>query len=216
MRDAIENLYHAYASVPLDPDVGYCDHCVSPEQVAALHAYPLREIPAAALGRLLGKGISTWGSEPYFRHFVPRLLELTVSGELNDFSVESFLPWRLTRCLETGTVEERAAVDRFLAAWWADILARYPAPVDARTGYEMITGVGLPGEPLLAAWPDAEPAHLAMFVADYAQGDPPPEIRGWLRGGVPAARLTAAGNTTGDLELREQISWALELVAQNY
>jgi len=62
----------------------------------------------------------------------------------------------------------------------------------------------------------AEPARLALFVADYAQGDPPPEIRGWLRGGVPAALLTAAGNTTDDLELLEQISWALELVARNY
>jgi len=37
-----------------------------------------------------------------------------------------------------------------------------------------------------------------------------------LRGGVPVALLTAAGNTTDDLELLEQISWALELVAPTY
>ena len=88
--------------------------------------------------------------------------------------------------------------------------------MDASTVYELITATGWPAAPLLGAWPGAEPWQLAMFVADHAQGDPPAEIAGWLRGGVPAALLTAAGNTTDDLELLDQISWALELLAHNY
>ena len=71
MRGAIEQVYRAYAPVPRNPDVAYCDHCVSAEQVAALHSYPLRKIPAETIGTLLTKGISTWGTEAYFRHFVP-------------------------------------------------------------------------------------------------------------------------------------------------
>ena len=216
MRDAIDDLYRAYAPVPLDPDVDFCAHCVTSEQVAALHAAPLREIPAKTIGRLLAKGITTWGDERYFRHFIPRLLELTVAGELNAFSVEVYLPRKLAGCLAAGPADEQAAVDRFLAAWWTDTLARYPTPVDAATVHKMITTTGRPGTPLLAAWPGAQPWHLAMFVAEHAQGDPPAEIAAWLGGGVPAALLTAAGNTTDDLELLEQISWALELVAHNY
>ena len=216
MRDTIEDLYHAYAPVPLDPDVGYCDHCVSAEQVAELHSYPLREIPAETIRKLLAKGLSTWGEEPYFRHFLPRLLELTVTGELNVFSVEVYLPNKLARCLASGTPEEREAVDRFLTAWWLDTLARYPTPLDAETVYEMITALGRPGAPLLAAFPEADPRHLAMFVAEAAYSHPAPELETWLRSGIPAALLTAAGNTTDDLELLEQISWALELLTHNY
>jgi hypothetical protein len=216
VRDVIEDLYTAYAPVPLDPGVDHCDHCVSAEQVAALHAYPLREIPAEVMRKLLAKGITTWGDERYFRHFVPRLLELIVAGELNDSAYEVYLPGKLTRCLATGSDEERAAVDRFLTAWWTDTLTRRPAPTDAGSLYEIITALGRPGAPLLEAWPRAHPWHLATFVAESAMGDPPPEVAGWLRGGVPAALLTAAGNTTDDLELVEQLSWALELLQRNY
>jgi hypothetical protein len=216
MRDEIEQVYRAYAPVPLDPDVAYCDHCVSADQVAELHSYPLREIPAKTIGKLLAKGLSTWGEEPYFRHFLPRLLELTVAGDLSDVAVETYLPSKLARCLASGTPEERAAVDRLLTAWWLDTLARYPAPQDAQTVYEMITEVGRPGEPLLAAFPGAQAGHLAQFVADAASDNPPPELAAWLGSGVPTALLTAAGNTTDDLELLEQISWALELLTHNY
>ncbi|RSM65190.1 hypothetical protein DMB66_17445 [Actinoplanes sp. ATCC 53533] len=216
MRDEIEQVYRAYAPVPLDPDVAYCDHCVSAEQIAELHSYPLREIPAEAIGKLVFKGLSTWGEEPYFRHFIPRLLELTVAGELNDLPLTVYLPSKLARCLASGTPEERAAVDRFLTAWWLDTLARHPSPLDAETVYEMVTALGRPGEPLLAAFPGAKPWHLTMFVVEAAYRDPPPDVAAWLRSGVPAALLTAAGNTTDDLELLEQIGWALELLARNY
>src|SRR5690349_1496317 len=174
MRDAIEGLYRAYSTVPLNPDVEYCDHCVSAKEVAALHAYPLRGIPAGTIGRLATKGISTWGDEAYFRHFVPRLLELTAAGELDDYSVESFLPSRMRSTLTAGTPEERAAVDGFLTAWWTDTMARYPAPHDALTVYQMITAFGWPGAPLLVALQDAHPGHLAGFVADTAVQNPPP------------------------------------------
>jgi hypothetical protein len=216
VHDSVNELYRAYALVPLNPDVDFCHHCVSPEQVAALHSYPLREIPADTIRRLLTKGLSTWGDESYFRHFLPRLLELTAAGALNDSSVGTYLPWRLSRCLEAGTAEERIALERFLNAWWTDTLSRYPAPLDALAVYEMITAAGQPGAPLLAALPEAAPGHVASFVADSAIGDPPPEIAGWLRSDVPAALLTAAGNTTDDLELLAHIGWALELLGHNY
>jgi hypothetical protein len=216
VQDEINQMYRAYAPVPLNPDVEYCAHCVSAEQVAELHSYPLREVPAGTIAKLLTKGLSTWGDEAYFRHFVPRLLELTVAGDLSDFSVETYLPNRLARCLTAGTPEEREAVDRFLTAWWSDTLARSPAALDAYTVYEMITALGRAGEPLLAAFPEARPEHLAMFVTENAYGDPPPEVVAWLRSGIPTALLTAAGNTTDDLELLEQLSWALELLPHNY
>ena len=216
MRDAIEDLYRAYASVPLDRNVAFCDHCVTAEEVAALHALPLREIPARKIGRLIFKGTSTWGDERYFRHFIPRMLELTVAGELSDFSVDFFLPRKLAGCLAAGPADERAAVDRFFTAWWADTLARYPAPVSAETVYKMITEAGWPGAPLLAAWPTAEPRHLALFVAVHAYDHPPAEIAEWLGSGVPTALLTAVGNSTDDLELLEEVSEALEILGNNY
>jgi hypothetical protein len=214
VRDAIEQLYQAYAPVPLNPDVGYCGHCISPAEVTALHSYPVREIPVRTIGRLLTKGISTWGDEDYFRHFVPRLLELTAAGELADYSVSSYLPSKMRLALTAGTPGERDAVGQFLAAWWTDTLARDPAEASAQNVFEMTTAFGWPGAPLLSILENAPLGHLVDFVSLTAvESPPPPEVETWLRSGVPAALLTAAGTATDD---EEQLSWALEVLRHNY
>ena len=216
MQEVIDALYRVFAPVPLDPGVGYCSHCVSQEQVATLHSYPLREIPAEAIHTLLAKGVSTWGDEAYFRHFLPRILELTVAGELDIFSAETYLPSKLVISLAAGTPEEHAAVGRFLTAWWADTLTHYPRPAHPEALYRIITRAGWPGAPLLEMWPQAHPWQLAKFVANEAVDHPPDPIAGWLGSGVPAALLTTAGDATDDPELLDLISRALELLEHDY
>ena len=216
MQEVIDALYRVFAAVPPDPGVGCCSHCVSEGEVAALHSYPLREFPAEPIHKLLAKGVSTWGDEAYFRHFLPRLLELAVSGELDFFLVEIYLPSKLVLCLAAGTPEEHAAVGRFLNAWWADTLTHYPRPANPEALYKLMTWAGWPGAPLLDMWPQAHPWQLARFVADQAFDHPPDPIARWLGSGVPATLLTAVGNATDDPELLDLISWALELLEHNY
>lgn len=134
MRTEIEDLYRAYAHHRLIPDVEYCDHCVLPEEVAALHAVPLRDAPAELMGSLL-MSHSTWGDRDYryFRHFLPRMLELVAAGELTDHSFPVFLTTPLTHIRQVADPGERATGRLRRGLVGAEHrLRRRPRPADRR------------------------------------------------------------------------------------
>lgn len=78
MRDAIDNLYATFAHCRIGDDFTGCDCCVGPEHSAKLAAPPLRELTYEDLERYSRKAISTWGNVRHFKHFLPRLLELSI------------------------------------------------------------------------------------------------------------------------------------------
>lgn len=78
MRDAIDNLYATFAHFRIGDDFSGCDCCVGPEHSAKLATPPLRELTYADLERYSRKAISTWGNVRHFKHFLPRLLELSI------------------------------------------------------------------------------------------------------------------------------------------
>lgn len=48
---AVTELYAVFSRYPLREPMGYCPHCVAPEEAAELIMTPLREIPAGLMGR---------------------------------------------------------------------------------------------------------------------------------------------------------------------
>ena len=202
-----EELYSVYAAVPLDPDVDYCDHCVTEAEVRALHTTPPRELTAGQLGPLLFSSTTTWGDIAYFRHFLPRLLELTAAGAMNDWSYPSFLPRRLLLSREHDSPEQAAAIDRFFAGWWAQTLAVWPPACEAAEVYDTLVEVGVAPARLLGAWPAAPPRSGARHLAAFAElkltvHRTGAELREWLLGPVPQDVLTAVGQA-GDEVLQE-------------
>ena len=209
---AAEELYRAYAAVPLDPHVDYCDHCVTEAEVRALHATALRDLTAEQLGPFLFSSTTTWGDIAYFRHFLPRLLELTAAADLNDWSYPSFLPRRLVLSREHDTPEQAEAVGRFLTEWWTQTLATWPPRCDATEVYDTLVEVGVDPSRLFDAWP-AAPAlsgarHLAAF-AHFHLTVPGAglELREWLLGPVPETLLSAPAGA--DEETLEELTDAL-------
>ena len=193
MQREIENLYQAYAHYRLIPDVAYCDHCITPDRVAALHAAPLRQAPAEHVAKLMTKH-STWGDDEfrYYRHFLPRILELVAAGELNDsmYAISLRLPLRVART--TGSPAEHAALDAFTAAWWAQTISD-----DAVCGwndvFDVLVGSGWAVQPLLDALATGSLRRLSDFVHEAAiTPDNLPEVAAWLDSGRPETLLRQA------------------------
>jgi hypothetical protein len=152
MRDERDALYRAFERHPLKRIVG-CDHCVSPEEIAALSSAPLALLDVEVIGRYAFKAMSTWGDEADYRHFLPRILEL---------ACEHAPPWPgfdldlvARKILDAGWREwksdERAAVERYLNAGWCVAITtdRSPTPRDYLEAFETL---GLDAVARLGTW----------------------------------------------------------------
>lgn len=212
---AVEELYRAFGTVPLIDHVDYCAHCVAPEQVEVLRQTPLRRLTAAHLGPLLFNAMSTWGDLAYFQHFLPRLLELTATGAMEDWSYPSFLPSRLASCWTHGTAEQQAAIARFLAAWWSATTSSWPGQSQPGDVLETIGRSGQPVAPYLAAWAadrsEAAVRHLAAFVGDWLVSSQTADrfwtdVDRWLRSDAPLAMIAAAIDHAGDPSVADELT----------
>ncbi len=116
--------------------------------------------------------LTTWGDTDDLRHFLPRLLELATSDDLN-VDVE-IVPAKLRMARWwTWPPDERAAVEAYLAAWWRQTLAAFPARHDVGTVLCAIAQVVDDLAPLLSTWLDepseAAARHLADLVNDVVR-----------------------------------------------
>ena len=194
---AIENLYRAFARYPVIKDVSYCrDHCVTADEVAALHRTPLREINYEQMYALVAN-IGTWGDDIYFYHFAARYLEIASrpSGRWMPMSARMQSIWA------DGPADVQPAMEEFMHAWWRHSLS---SPIsDSRwAARDLLVVIGdnaRAADSYLAEWPTGTYAdvHLADMVLDPPLGHTPGDRFGhdldaWLFGPVPLARLNAA------------------------
>jgi len=118
LNDEIENLYTTFSPYRLGDDFVGCDCCVAPERSAKLAKKPLRRLTYDDLEMYASKAMSTWGDVRHFKHFLPRLFELTVDhrdGFLDlavVFGKLSYGQW------QTWPRSEFVVVDSFLRAYW--------------------------------------------------------------------------------------------------
>ena len=119
MDDAIINLYSTFAHYRIGDDFTGCDCCVGPEHSAKLAAPPLRDLTYDDLESYSRKAISTWGTTHHFKHFLPRLLELTIEHR-DDFLDLAVVFGKLANAqLDAWPQREQDAVNRFFAEYWA-------------------------------------------------------------------------------------------------
>lgn len=84
MREAIDNLYAAFADVPQPRRIMGCPCCMDETKACQLTGNPLREIPAEAISWYATKAMTTVGCETDYLYFFPRIMELSI------FDVEWF------------------------------------------------------------------------------------------------------------------------------
>ncbi|MGC4744316.1 hypothetical protein ACLQ28_01440 [Micromonospora sp. DT201] len=222
LQAAVDDLYAVFGRYPLIEDVEYCDHCVDPEQVLALHRPPLRQVTAEQLGPLLFSSTTTWGDQRYLNHFLPRLLELVAAGDMDDWSYEVFLPSRLEDLWRSGSDDERSAISDFGWAWWRETISTWPSACEVGDVLNTIADCGQDVSPYLAELEGrvGEPAarQLAELVSRLVfrrrQDDQFwREVDDWLSGPAPANVLVAELSATADPDVAQQLSDAYEKLA---
>lgn len=124
---AVEGLYAAFAAHPLRVWTEPCLHCVTREQEFALHAAPLRDLPADVVRPYAAHAMTTWGDEREFLHFLPRVLEIAVTGGFGWPDLQVLFAGLRRAGWHTWPRGERAAVEAFLLALWRSTLASFPS-----------------------------------------------------------------------------------------
>jgi hypothetical protein len=79
LRQAIDALYAAFASVRRPKAIAGCPCCIEDKEIAALLATPLRELSPDQLSSYASSVFLTVGDEQDFRYFVPRILEISAT-----------------------------------------------------------------------------------------------------------------------------------------
>ena len=114
---AIEELYKTFAKYPLNSTIEGCPCCVAGTDKSTLHSKHLRELEDEDISRYAFKAMTTWGDVNDFKHFLPRIFELSSSGKL---MVDTFV---VLRKLDYGNwtsweSQEVLTINKFLKHWW--------------------------------------------------------------------------------------------------
>lgn len=118
MHDAIENLYATFSHCRIGDDFRGCACCVRPEKSAKLAAVPLRALTFHDLDYYSRQAISTWGNVRHFKHFLPRLLELSIEHR-DDFLDLAVVFGKIKYAqFDSWPQRERDSVDRFFDQYW--------------------------------------------------------------------------------------------------
>ena len=123
MNRAIDNLYATFAHCRIGDDFAGCDCCVGADHSVRLAARPLRELSYEDLERYSRKAISTWGNVWHFKHFLPRLLELTIEHRDDFFDLAIVFGKLRYAQFDSWPQRERDAINRFFEEYWEYQLA---------------------------------------------------------------------------------------------
>jgi hypothetical protein len=123
MHDTIDKLYAAFVHCRIGDDFRGCDCCVGPDHSTRLATFPLRQLTYADLEQYSHKAISTWGNLRHFKHFLPRLLELSIEHRDGFLDLAVLFSKLKYAQLDSWPHRERAAVNLFFDEYWEYQLA---------------------------------------------------------------------------------------------
>ena len=121
LNHSIENLYKVFAKYGATDMTGSPLYEDLPKWNKEILSKPLRELDEDDLSRFTGKAMTTWGSPNDYKHFLPRILELT--AELRTpyeiwiaFDKLTLAEW------QNWTEEEQNVIHNFMIFLWENIV----------------------------------------------------------------------------------------------
>lgn len=127
LAQSLENLYSVFSVYPLRPVVEGCPHCVGEKAEAHLHRAPLRELTAEDLESFASKAMTTWGDSVDYRHFLPRIVELSLAEP----PCSGLEPWLIGSKLTYANWsqwprQEIGSIIQFIESAWLCVIAFPP------------------------------------------------------------------------------------------
>ncbi len=114
---AKEKLYATFSKYTFKSTIEGCPCCVADSDKSTLHIKQLRELEGEDISRYAFKAMTTWGDLSDYKHYLPRIFELTAKRKL---FVDTFVTLGK---LEYGIwtqwdKREQESIFDFLSAWW--------------------------------------------------------------------------------------------------
>lgn len=171
MANFIEELYDAFRPYRLGTAIDGCEHCVTAGMSEELTSTPLRQLTEEQLSLFSLKAMTTWGTEQDFKHFLPRLLELSYIDPLEMNWLEALFGKLKLAGWDRWPTRERQAIESYLSHWWTATLAQprqYQFDELAGSVLCAIGRTGIKMQPFLDQWiqDDSQAAldRLCVFV----------------------------------------------------
>lgn len=179
----LQVIYSIFSVYPRKPFLEGCPHCLGKEARFHPHRAPLRELTADDLGGFAEKAMTTWGDSADYRHFLPRIVELS----LTEGRHPGLEPWHIGSKLAYANWSqwpgrERDCLIRFMRSAWHAVIAFPPdSPSSLSTGpvqWSVVEALSLQANaqgdigPLLEIWRSstdiAAQLHLSTLARDSA------------------------------------------------
>lgn len=116
LRDAIEQLYRAFASTPKPRHIDGCPCCIDRKEIHVLLGKSLRAITPSEMASYASSAFLTVGDVADYLYFLPRILEITATDlswwpdpEVTGRAIRTANP-------QTWNATQRAALDAYLEA----------------------------------------------------------------------------------------------------
>ena len=114
---AIEDLYKVFSKYPFKSTIEGCPCCVSASDKATLHSKKLRALENDDLNYYAFKAMTTFGDKEDFKHYLPRIFELTAKKELvvDTFVILGKLEYA---SWQNWDKDEQTTINKFFEEWW--------------------------------------------------------------------------------------------------
>jgi hypothetical protein len=175
LKRSTDALYEAFVRYPAVRQAEDCLHCASDANWAAASNRPIRQLSADDLLDFATNALVSWGDVVELKHFLPRLLELSATGELGVDPEALFYKLTLAKW-RAWLAPEVAAIDRWLRAYWQAVLTDAPLLAGLRIQLERTKDVpcGVCGQTVVVVGKAAGPHVASLHCASCDRH------RGWL------------------------------------
>lgn len=123
LKNAIDNLYAIFSIYPGNPKMQASPlYSEVDEWNRLLFSKPLRKLSSDDLSNFIFKAISTWGELTDLKHFLPRILELTASGDA-PFDTDAVYHKLRYADWKSWELNEQNAINDFNLALWESLFS---------------------------------------------------------------------------------------------
>ena len=230
LESAVARLYLVFEKYPANPDMDFCDHCISKKEILELAATPLRSLSPELADDFTSSALFTLGSVADLKHFLPRLMELAAldSGFLSQME-SLFGRLRHGEWMKWPAGEIAAVRELFHAFWLRQIS---DASEFSETAICAIAQAEDDLRPYLDTWLADDSLVAAYHLADFINDNLTPmvkkrrlgnpwwkereaqelQVRAWLSSAAVKTKLETVAVANSDSPMAEKIMEAAQLL----